>query len=191
MLHADQTAISIESGDTKVLNDKLDQYFLQLSKQTQFSSKLGLIRNPLLQVIVLVAVVLAILGYFNQNYFNLSSNNIGSVNETLSVNPTTAGPELRQNPNRLYFNPTKTELTGAQPNSTPIQSELNANGNSEASDFDLLASQLKHSNLTTNEQELLLEFLKTIQSKEFQGTTDELINTLPTQVVDFLIQSGI
>ena len=76
-------------------------------------------------------------------------------------------------------------------NSTPIQSELNANGNSEASGLDLLASQLKHSNLTTNEQELLLEFLETIQSKEFHGATDELINTLPTQVVDFLIQSGI
>ena len=73
-----------------------------------------MIRNPLLQAIVLVAVVLAILGYFNQNYFNLSSNNIGSVNETLSVNPTTVSPELRQSPNRLYLNPTKTELTGAQ-----------------------------------------------------------------------------
>ena len=39
LLSADQTAITIESGDTKVLNDKLDQYFLQLSKQTLIQFK--------------------------------------------------------------------------------------------------------------------------------------------------------
>ncbi len=191
LLNADQTVVTIESGDTEILNNKLDQHFLQLSKQTQLSSKLGMIRNPLLQAIVLIAVVLAIFGYFNLSYVNLSSNNIGSLNETSSVNPVTAGPELLQSPNKLNLNPTIAELTGLQLKPTPIQSEANVNGNSEATRLDLLASQLEHSNLTTNEQEILLEFLETIQTNEFQGLTDELINTLPTQVVDFLIQSGI
>ena len=50
---------------------------------------------------------------------------------------------------------------------------------------------MKSTGFTDNEKEQLLEFLETIQTDINQTAIDELINSLPEPVLNFLIQSGI